>query len=61
MAQSAAGSENLLQFLRGNNLQLCVGAFARIFFCSPSAKVSHVAKAIPLHVLVSYFDNELGT
>lgn len=61
VAKSAAVSEDLLQFLRGNNLQLRVSALARIFFCSPSAKVSHVAKTIPLHVLVSDLDNELGT
>ena len=60
-AQLATASENLLQFLRGYNLQLRVGTFARIFIESPSAKVSHMAKAISLHMLIRHFDNKLGT
>ena len=54
-------SENLLQFLRGDNLQLRVGAFARIFVEPPSAKVSHMAKAISLHVLIRHLDDKLRT
>ena len=58
---SATVSEDFLQFLRWYNLQLRVSTFVGVFFCSPAAEVSHMTKAIALHVLVSYLDDELGT
>jgi hypothetical protein len=54
-------SEDFLQFLRWYNFQLRVRTFVGILFCSPAAKVSHMSKAIALHVLVSYLDYKLGT
>src|SRR5438045_6427117 len=53
--------KNLRQFLWGNNLQLRIGTVGRLLVKSPSAKLSGMAEAVSLHVVVSNFHNQLRT
>src|SRR5258708_18717323 len=61
LLRSAAGRENLHQFLRGNNFELTVGAVARLLVGAPSAKMRGMTKPGALHVLVCDFNHKLGT
>src|SRR5258708_22761737 len=59
LLRSAAARENLHQFLRGNDLELTVGAVARLLVGAPSAKMRGMTKPGALHVLVSDFNHKL--
>ena len=52
--------ENYGEFLRGNYLELGIGAIAGLLVGSPPAEVCHVTEAASLHVLVSDFQNQFG-
>src|SRR5688572_14094907 len=58
---SAAAREDHRQLRRCNNFKLVIGAVARLFVRTPSAELRRVTEAIALHVIVSDFDNQLGT
>ena len=54
---SAAARENLRQFLRGDHLELRVGAVLRALVGPPALEVRHVPEAISLQVLVVHLDD----
>jgi hypothetical protein len=53
--------ENRRQFFGRNDFKLGVRAVARRFVRAPAAKLRRVAEAVALHVVVSDFDDQLGT
>src|SRR5688572_22878142 len=57
----AAGSENLGELLRWNDLELSVCAIVRLLVRAPSAKLRGVPEAAALHVVVCDFNHQLGT
>lgn len=57
---SVAG-KYILQFMRSDNLQLLIGAIARLLVESPSPELRHMPEAITLHMFVGDFRNEFGT
>src|ERR1043165_8547257 len=54
-------AEDLGQFLRGNDLQLIVCTVAWLLVFAPPSKLSDVAEAAALHMIVSDFDYQLRT
>ena len=56
----ATASENPGQLLRGNDLQLGIGAIGGLFVGTPSAELRRMPEAISLHVVVGHFDNQFG-
>src|SRR2546427_12880088 len=47
--------------MRRNDLELVVGAVARFLVRAPSSELRGVTEPAALHVVVGYFDHQLGT
>src|SRR5437660_7620501 len=54
-------SEDRRQLMRRNDLELVVGAVARFLVRAPSSELRGVTEPAALHVVVGYFDHQLGT
>ncbi len=61
MKPSAMRGEDGRELLSRYDLELGEGAIARLLVRPPPAKLSGMAKAPALHVIVGDFDDELGT
>src|SRR5690349_24669464 len=52
-------SEDRGQLVRGNDLELRIGAVGRALVAPPAPKLRRVPKAAALHMVVGYLDDEL--